>query len=135
VRPAVERHWQEIGWRPERDDGELLERWEWVGHGGRKAIRTVPVRFNAYKGEGKDYLQRLFLRAAEGERVQVIAISPRCVVLLRQLRGLELVDDGSGRIKKGDDHGPDSLIAGAAPIAVAHRGAVVEERDLSSAAA
>lgn len=96
----------------------------------RGRVRTCPVAFGArtdgsgkgYKTETKDYLRHLFARAAKGETSRVIAISPTNVTLIRQLRGLELVDDGSGRIVKRDDHAPDALIAGTAPIAVQYRG-------------
>ena len=90
------------------------ERWE-LSRSGR--VRTLSVPFNAYKDLGKNYLKHLFDRAAAENTTRVIAISPRCPVLLRQLRTLEVLDDGSGRIRKGDDHGPDALIAGAAPLA------------------
>lgn len=73
-----------------------------------------------YKDETIGYLRRLFKRTGEGKTTQIIAISPvgeGNQTLLRQLRGLEYQDQDRGTIKKVDDHGPDALIAGAAPIA------------------
>lgn len=50
-----------------------------------------------------------------------LAISARCPELRRQLPLLEWLDREAGTIKKGDDHGPDALIALDAPIAVRQR--------------
>jgi hypothetical protein len=88
-------------------------------------LKTVSIPFGApvqggartFKEETIGYLRRLFRRAADGHTTQVIAIDPANVELLRQLRKWLLADDDSGRVEKGDDHGPDALIAGAAPIA------------------
>jgi hypothetical protein len=102
-------------------------------------VRTLRVAFGSDAVSGQtgrranfktftiQYLTWLFNRTANimrsgGARVGVIAISPKNPVLIRQLRGLEFKDDGTGRIEKVDDHGPDALIAGTAPIAVEHRG-------------
>jgi hypothetical protein len=41
--------------------------------------------------------------------------------LVRQLRGLLFADVDLGTIAKGDDHGPDALIALTAPIARRNR--------------
>ena len=55
---------------------------------------------------------------------QLLAISPAgAPVLLRQMRGLEFADDDSGKVEKGDDHGPDALLAGVAPTARRFRAA------------
>jgi hypothetical protein len=64
---------------------------------------------------------------------QLLAISPGCPILLRQLRGLEFKDDDSGKVEKGDDHGPDALLAGVAPSARRFR-AVRDEHDEADAA-
>jgi hypothetical protein len=88
---------------------------------GRQVVRHQPVPFKDYKEETKGYLRYLFRRTSKGLPTGIIAISPTCRVLLRQLRGLELEDDGSGKIKKGDDHGPDALIAGTAGQAARSR--------------
>jgi hypothetical protein len=90
------------------------------------SIRTQSIAFNRFKVMGVDWIRHLLNRAAEGRTDQVLAISPRCRVLLREMRGLEKKDDGTGRVRKGDDHGPDALVCGAAPIHAAHRGQVVE---------
>lgn len=60
---------------------------------------------------------------------QIAAISPAgCPVLLRQMRGLEFADDDSGKVEKGDDHGPDAWLAGVAKSARRFR-AVRDEHD------
>jgi hypothetical protein len=60
---------------------------------------------------------------------QLAAISPAgCPILLRQMRGLEFADDDSGKVEKGDDHGPDAWLAGVAPTARRFR-AVRDEHD------
>ena len=80
-------------------------------------LRTVKVPFGQFKVETIGYLRRLFERAGRGETTQIIAISPRCQVLIEQLRGLQWKDPDAYKVEKGDDHGPDALIAGVAPIA------------------
>jgi hypothetical protein len=90
--------------------------WRWDRRRRRYVVRETSVAFGIYKQEAMNYLRHLFLRAADDEEVRIIAISPENTELIRQLRGLEL-DDKTRKIKKGDDHGPDALIAGAAPIA------------------
>lgn len=116
-----------------QNDESLLAAWHVVRKAGKDQIRVVPIAFAKYKDDTKDHLRLLFTRSARtlltrendlapGEEnycdgTGVIAISPRNKVLLRQLRGLQLKDDGTGRIEKGDDHGPDALIAGDAPLA------------------
>ncbi len=81
-------------------------------------LRTVKVPFGQFKVETIGYLRRLFERAGRGETTQIIAISPTgCPVLIEQLRGLRWKDPDAQTIEKGDDHGPDALIAGVAPIA------------------
>lgn len=105
------------------EDPRLLMQYQHVrASRGRRAIRHRAIPFNECKDEGKDYLRYLFRRTAIGKETGIIAISPTCRELLRQLRGLELEEDGSGRIKKGDDHGPDALIAGVAATAARYRG-------------
>jgi hypothetical protein len=96
--------------------------WAFDTRSGRHRVRPSPVPFGKYKDATKDYLRWLFNRTANDEPTAVIAISPQNPELIRQLRGLTLKDDGSGKIDKegGDDHGPDALIAGAAPIAARH---------------
>jgi hypothetical protein len=79
----------------------------------------VPVPFGSFKQETVAYLRRLFRHAQQERLVQTIAISPRNVVLIRQLRALQFGPDG--KVRKADDDAPDALIAGVAPIARAHR--------------
>lgn len=92
-----------------------------------RSVRWKAIPFNRFKTETVGYLRLLFNRVADGHDTKIIAISPRNEVLLRQLRGLLLADDDSGKVAKGNDHGPDALIAGAAPIAAAHRALTVTE--------
>lgn len=109
----------------------LLMQWAHERRGTAVGIHTVKVPFGKLKDQSKNYLKRLFTRTAElrarrdsGEQVAmagVIAISPRCENLIRQLRGLELKDDGSGKIEKGEDHAPDALLAGAAKFSMRWR--------------
>jgi hypothetical protein len=85
-------------------------------------LRTMKIPFSKYKVETIGYLRRLFERTAAGESTEVIAISPtRCPILLEQLRNLQWKDPDLYKVEKGDDHGPDALIAGAAPIAARKR--------------
>lgn len=84
-------------------------------------VRSKPIPFNKYKDDAKDYARHLLGRAQKGHKTRVLMISPRNPELVRQLRGLELKDDGSGQIEKGDDHGPDAMLAGLAPTARAVR--------------
>jgi hypothetical protein len=100
---------------------------------GGHRVRTVGVPFGGDAGVGSGrgfkfetvgYLQRLFNRAAQGKRIQTIAISPEGEgnkVLLSQLRQLEEDEKNPDKIKKVNDHGPDALVAGAAPIMVRYR--------------
>lgn len=80
-------------------------------------IKTTSIPFGSYKIETVGYLRLLFERAAEGKETQTIAISPRNEVLIDQLRGLQFNDVDAGKVEKGEDHGPDALIAGVAPVA------------------
>lgn len=116
------------------DDPDLLRIWDTDRKVGKEQIRVTPIAFAKYKDDTKDHLRVLFGRSAKTmatrlrdlpedddeycDGTRLIAISPRNKVLLRQLRGLKLKDDGTGRIEKGNDHGPDALIAGDAPLAV-----------------
>ncbi len=94
-----------------------------IPFGGRAT--TVGGARKSYKGLGCTYLRRLARRAADpaAAGVQVLAVSPRCPVLLRQLKALERdMEDPTGSWKKDEDqHGPDAAIALVAPIAKRHR--------------
>jgi len=112
-------------WRPDQIPGRGGHRPIFVGvpFGGDMGVKSG----KGYKQETVGYLRRLFQRAADGKTAQIIAISPQGEgnqTLLRQLRGLEFKDPSQGRINKVDDHGPDALIAGVAPIAKRWRQAV-----------
>lgn len=87
-------------------------------------LRWESIPFGKYKTETISYLRLLFSRVAAGETTRIIAISPRCSELVRQLRNLQFKDDDAGTILKQDDHGPDALVAGVAPIAARHRATV-----------
>jgi hypothetical protein len=82
-----------------------------------RSVGIYAVHFNKRKQQTIGYLRKLFRRAADGKRTQIIAISPRNQVLLAQLRGLEFDNQDEGRVRKGDDHGPDALLAAASPVA------------------
>lgn len=91
------------------------------GGGERKGINTVgwiEMGFNTAARVPDDWTELSQLAGA-------IAIHPRCQVLLKQLRNLER-DQKTGKVKKpgmnskdptAGDHGPDSLVALAAPLA------------------
>lgn len=97
---------------PLGDGVTTLDVWASTMTGAGRKVRTLGVPFGKFKVDLVDYARALFQRTARGEPVMRIAISPRCRVLLRQLRTLEVVEDGSGRIRKGEDHGPDAMLAG-----------------------
>lgn len=89
-------------------------------------LKTVKVPFGnkmandskSYKSETCKYLQRLVERTGKGERTQVLAISPENHELCRQLPELKREREGLGAwLKEDDQHGPDALVAGAAPVA------------------
>lgn len=54
-------------------------------------------------------------------RTGSLALSKRAADLRRQLRALEWSERDLGKVRKGDDHGPDALVAGVAPVAIRHR--------------
>lgn len=75
----------------------------------------------SYKAETIGYLRGLARRAGEGKRTRVLAVGRRAPELRRQLRELEWKDREAGIVEKGDDHGPDALIALTAPRAIRGR--------------
>lgn len=113
----------------------LQKLWRTDGLRGGHRVKVVGVPFGADSGTGSGrhfkvetigYFQRLFNRAAAGATSQVMAISSEGdgnKVLLAQLRGLESDPKNEDKIKKVNDHGPDALIAGGAPIMVRWRAA------------
>lgn len=96
-------------------------------------FKSKKVAFSKYKRQTVNYLRLLFKRTADGHEAGIIAISPTCGELLRQLRGLELPTKGDPEVdavnKKGDDHGADALVAGAAPIGAVFIGKLEAERE------
>lgn len=126
-----------------------LSVWDTIKTGAGERIRSRGVPFGG-TGYGRarslklalyDYTRALLTNAVDIDKgkemtrgnVGYLAISPKCKVLLRQLRGLETVDDGSGRIKKGDDHGPDALLVVELPSAAAYHGVVLADTDAEAA--
>lgn len=79
-------------------------------------VGLYAVAFSKRKKQTIGFLRELFKRTAQGLDHRVIAISPANTVLLGQLRGLE--QDERGEVIKKNDHGPDALIAAAAPVAL-----------------
>ncbi|HWT24525.1 MAG TPA: hypothetical protein VN213_13550 [Solirubrobacteraceae bacterium] len=79
---------------------------------GAQAPRTATGARRSFKGVGCSYLRRLARHTHEG-RVQQLAISQHCPVLLRQLKQIKRdPEDPTGAWWKDDDqHGPDALVA------------------------
>jgi hypothetical protein len=99
--------------------------------------RALGTRGKSLKANMVDYARELLRRAGdfdqgEPDGLGYLAISPRCPVLLRQLRGLETNEHGE--IKKGDDHGPDAMLVLLYPSAAAYHGVVLTEDDEQEAA-
>jgi hypothetical protein len=88
---------------------------------------TYPVAFGEWKELTVKYLRLLMRRTLEEHTTRILAISPENVELGEQLRTYE--EDDEGKFLKGDDDAVDSLIAGAAPIARAHRKMVEEQAE------
>lgn len=84
-------------------------------------LRTWACAFGKRKDETIGYLRRLFMRTERGKEMGTIAISPRCVTLIAQLRDLQFSNEDQGKVRKQNDHGPDALIAGMAKSAARHR--------------
>lgn len=104
---------------------------------GRGKQYSTKIAFSSYKRETMWYLRLLFRRVAEDEATRIILIHPDNKELIRQLKIWERKDDESEETTKEDDHGPDALVAGVAPIARKHRSWVesqVEESDVKVAA-
>lgn len=96
---------------------------------GAQAPRTARTAKKSFKGVGCTYLRRLTRRASAGQRTQVLAVSPHCPVLLRQLKALRNdPEDPVGSWEKDEDqHGPDALVALVCTTANNHRVAIEEE--------
>ena len=126
-------------WGEERDDSSFAESnrtfaaiadRELGQHNSRRMRgrpNTYPVAFNKHKDPTIRYLRLLMRRTFDylngnGDGTRVIAISPQARLLIDQARSYS--EDDFGKPEKGDDDAVDALIAGAAPIAKRHRGAV-----------
>jgi hypothetical protein len=96
---------------------------------GIRTPRVTKVAFSKYKKETMGYLRQLFKRTAEGHTTRVIAIHPDNKELIRQLKRWERKDEESDETTKVDDHGPDALVAGAAPIMARYRQAYEDAVD------
>lgn len=94
-----------------------------------KKLKPVPIAFGKYKRMGILYLNILFHRTAAGATNKIIVIDPSNEELIRQLRVWERKDAESEEAIKEDDHGPDALVAGVAPIAERHADMVTELRE------
>lgn len=93
-------------------------------------LKATKVRFGArvdaenakgYKRETALYLKVLLERAEAGHSTRVLALSRHAADLIRQLRALRKDDKDPELWVKEDDHGPDALVALAAPIAKTNR--------------
>lgn len=92
-----------------------------VSFGAPAAISGRNQAKRSYKAETIGHLRALMRRTADNRTTGVLAIGGRCPELRRQLAGLEWRDREAGIVEKGDDHGPDALVALDAPIAVGGR--------------
>lgn len=92
-------------------------------------LKAKKIAFSKYKRETMGYMRSLFKRTAEGYDTRVIGIHRGNPELLRQLPRWERKSEELDEVdkKKGDDHGPDAILAGIAPIAQAHRKTVDQE--------
>lgn len=114
--PLASARYDAAGIQSMRTFVKVARRGEWP------SMKSIKVPFNKYKADAALYLRRLFERTGAGESTQRIAISPENEELLRQLPELETDPDLPGIWKKDEDqHGPDALVAGVAPIAKRHR--------------
>lgn len=88
---------------------------------GYERMKSVKIPFNKYKREAILYERFILRRTALGKTNRIMAIHPDNVELLRQLRAWRRKDDESEVAEKVDDHGPDAVVAGIAPVAARHR--------------
>lgn len=97
------------------------------------SVQYVAVPFNRYKSPTIDYLRMLVANVGAGAQPPHLAVSEECCpVLCDQMRGWRYRDPDAGTIEKHDDHGPDALVAGAAPEA-ARRGRQIDQRTVAVA--
>lgn len=97
------------------------------GRAGFERMKSTKIPFKQYKREAMTYERLLFKRTAMGYTSRVIAIHPDNTELLRQLRSWKLKtnrlneEEALEEAEKVDDHGPDAVLAGIAPIAARNR--------------
>lgn len=101
-------------------------------------MKTVSVAFGKYKYETIAYLRFLAgrsYRALKANRppVAVLAIDPDNEVLIGQLYQWERKSAESDQAVKYNDHGPDAVVAGVAPIARRHRARMVQAAEKAAA--
>jgi hypothetical protein len=80
---------------------------------GAPGARTARTAARSIKGVGCSYVRTLARRATMGHLTRILAVSPLCPVLLRQLKPIQSnAEDPAGAWLKDDDqHGPDALVA------------------------
>jgi hypothetical protein len=93
---------------------------------GLQDMRTIKIPFSTYKYETIQYMRWLAERSYKAVKnsknpVGVLAIDPDNETLIEQLLQWQRKDAESDQAVKTNDHGPDSIIAGVAPIARRHR--------------
>lgn len=88
---------------------------------GFERTKSTKIAFAKYKREAIKYERILLKRTAMGKTTRIMAIHPDNAELLRQLRSWARKDEESEEAEKYDDHGPDAVLAGIAPIAARHR--------------
>jgi hypothetical protein len=103
-------------------------------------LKIVKIPFNSYKVETIKYMRYLAARSYKARNAdiiphQVLAISPRNVVLAEQIFGWERKSEETEEAIKENDHGPDALVAGIAPISRRHRDRVDAELNKAKEAA
>jgi hypothetical protein len=85
-------------------------------------VKTTAVPFGKYKALTIDYLRLLVANTAGADIAPRLAVSRHgCPILAEQIHQWKYADPDVGRTEKGDDHGPDALVAGAAPAAARRR--------------
>lgn len=85
-------------------------------------IKYLAVPFGKYKALTIDYLRLLVANTAGADIAPRLAISAKgCPILAEQIHLWKYADPDVGRTEKGDDHGPDALVAGVAPVAAKRR--------------
>lgn len=85
-------------------------------------IKFTAVPFGKYKALTIDYLQLLVANTMGASIAPRLAISAQgCPILAEQIHQWKYADPNVGRTEKGDDHGPDALVAGVAPAAAKRR--------------